>query len=195
MTAGEAPRRRQNRRGQGGLLRAEIEQAALKLLDELGSPELVTLRGVARAAGITGPAIYPHFPGLSELQARLREMAFDQIAEETNAAVAEITDPRAEMLARYSAYVELGFAYPARRKLILTPGNEVSLGARVAFDGLVDVLNRCVAAGESASTDPALDTALLLAALTGLVQTRDAFPLPPLDAAIGEMVTRLAKLR
>ncbi|MGI5500168.1 TetR/AcrR family transcriptional regulator [Lentzea sp. CA-135723] len=194
MTEGEAPRRRQNRRGQGGLLRAEIEQAALKLLDELGSPELVTLRGVARAAGITGPAIYPHFPGLPELHARLREIAFAQIAEETDAAVAEITEPRAELIARCTAYVELGFTYPARRKLILSPGNEVSAGARAAFEGLVDVLKRCVAAGESVSTDPVLDTALLLAAVTGLVETHGAFPLPPLGTSISEMVARLAKL-
>src|SRR5690242_837965 len=105
MTRGEPPRRQQNRKGQGGLLRIEIEQAAWKLLDEVGSPEALTLRGVARAAGITGPAIYPHFPGLPDLHARLREIAFAHIAEQTDAAVAGITDPRTELITRYRVYV------------------------------------------------------------------------------------------
>ncbi len=194
MTGGEPPRRRQNRKGQGGLLRAEIEQAALKLLDELGSPEALTLRGVARAAGVTGPAIYPHFPGMPELHARLREIAFAHVVEQTNAAVADITDPRTELLTRYRVYVDLGLAYPARRKLVLTPANAVDPNAMAALDALVQVLDRCVAAGLSHSTDTRLDTALTLAAITGLRVTQGVFPLPPLHTAIEEMVTRLTKL-
>jgi AcrR family transcriptional regulator len=194
MTRGEPPRRQQNRKGQGGLLRVEIEQAALKLLDELGSPEALTLRGVARAAGITGPAIYPHFAGLPDLHARLREIAFAHILEETNAAVAEISDPCTELITRYTVYVDLGLTYPARRKLVLTAANAVDPNALAAFDALVDVLDRCVAAGLSASTDTRLDTALTLAAVTGVRETHGVFPLPPLHKAIQEMVVRMAKL-
>ncbi|MFD9700432.1 TetR/AcrR family transcriptional regulator [Lentzea sp. NPDC059081] len=194
MTRGETPRRRPNRKGEGGLLRAEIERAAMELLDELGSPEALTLRGVARAAGITGPAIYPHFAGLPELHARLREISFAHIVEQTNAAAAGITDPRAELITRYWVYVDLGLAYPARRKLVLTPANAVDPNAMAALDTLVEVLDRCVAAGLSHSTDTRLDTALTLAAITGLRVTQGVFPLPPLHTAIEEMVARLAKL-
>ncbi|MFD9698218.1 TetR family transcriptional regulator [Lentzea sp. NPDC059081] len=87
MTRGESPRRRPNRKGEGGLLRAEIERAAMELLDELGSPEALTLRGVARAAGITGPAIYPHFAGLPELHARLRDRGDGRALGEADAGV------------------------------------------------------------------------------------------------------------
>jgi AcrR family transcriptional regulator len=194
MTRGEPPRRQPNRKGQGGLLRVEIEQAALALLDELGSPEALTLRGVARAAGITGPAIYPHFPGLPDLHARLREIAFAHIVEETNAAVAAITDPRTELITRYTVYVELGLAYPARRKLVLTRANAVDANALAAFEVLVGVLDRCVATGLSTSTDTRLDTGLTLAAITGLRESHGVFPLPPLHDGIEEMVMRLAKL-
>ncbi|HEX7303102.1 TetR/AcrR family transcriptional regulator [Lentzea sp.] len=194
MTRGEPPRRQQNRKGQGGLLRIEIEQAAWKLLDEVGSPEALTLRGVARAAGITGPAIYPHFPGLPDLHARLREIAFAHIAEQTDAAVAGITDPRTELITRYRVYVDLGQAHPARRKLVLTPANAVDPNAAAALDTLVEVLDRCVAAGLSHSTDTRLDTALTLAAITGLREMQGVFPLPPLHTAIEELVVRLARL-
>ncbi|MFD5827236.1 TetR/AcrR family transcriptional regulator [Lentzea sp. NPDC060358] len=194
MTRGEPARRQPNRKGQGGRLRGEIEQAAWKLLDEVGSPEALTLRGVARAAGITGPAIYPHFPGLADLHARLREIAFAHIAEQSDAAVADITDPRTELITRYRVYVDLGQAHPARRKLVLTPANAADPHAAAALDTLVEVLDRCVAAGLSHSTDTRLDTALTLAAITGLREMHGVFPLPPLHTAIEELVVRLARL-
>jgi len=56
------------------------------------------------------------------------------------------------------------------------------------------VLDRCVAAGLSTSTDTRLDTALTLAAMTGLRETQGVIPLPPLHTAIREMVVRMAKL-
>jgi AcrR family transcriptional regulator len=54
-------RRPRSPQGSGEQLRAEIVEAATKLLVDSGNPEHVTLRAVARAVGIAAPSIYLHF--------------------------------------------------------------------------------------------------------------------------------------
>jgi AcrR family transcriptional regulator len=58
---GAAGARVRNRWGQGERLRAEILAAAGQLLGELGTVDGLTLRGVARRAGIAPASIYTHF--------------------------------------------------------------------------------------------------------------------------------------
>lgn len=50
-----------NKRGQGAFLRAEILAAATRLLGRATSRDAVTLRAIAREAGIAAPSIYAHF--------------------------------------------------------------------------------------------------------------------------------------
>jgi AcrR family transcriptional regulator len=58
---GGSPARVRNRWGQGERLRAEILMAAGQLLGELGTADGLTLRGVARQAGIAPASIYTQF--------------------------------------------------------------------------------------------------------------------------------------
>lgn len=55
-----------NVRGEGARLRSELVAAASRLL-ESGDPAAVTLRGVAREAGVAAPSVYGHFDDLDEL--------------------------------------------------------------------------------------------------------------------------------
>jgi AcrR family transcriptional regulator len=188
--------RQQNPRGQGGKLHQDILAAAFAVLDENGTVEAVKLRAVARMAGVTAPAIYGHFASVDELVAKMRDIAFEELLATTDAAAAGADGPVAALLARSSAYVELGISAPARRRLLFTPitdrVNEVGLAT---FDGLVDLVRECVAAGRSTSKDPQKDTAHLLAALDGLVlghTVLTGFPWPPLDEAIHDVTMRLA---
>ena len=58
----DGDRRARNPRGSGDRLREEIVEAGIRLVDETGDSAALTLRGVARAAGIAAPSIYQHFP-------------------------------------------------------------------------------------------------------------------------------------
>ena len=58
---GAAEARVRNRWGHGERLRTEILAAAGQLLGELGTVDGLTLRGVARRAGIAPASIYTHF--------------------------------------------------------------------------------------------------------------------------------------
>ncbi|WP_405783343.1 TetR/AcrR family transcriptional regulator [Streptomyces sp. NBC_00859] len=64
-----AARRPRNARGEGDRLRIEIVEATLRLIadEQRMRPVPLSLREVAREAGITAPAIYRHFAGKDEL--------------------------------------------------------------------------------------------------------------------------------
>lgn len=98
-TAGRAPAPRtarpRNRRGEGSQLRADILAAATDLLDR-GGARAVTLRAVARRAGITAPSIYPHFPDLPALMRALVHEAFGELTGRLRAAVAPVADDEPE---------------------------------------------------------------------------------------------------
>jgi AcrR family transcriptional regulator len=61
------PPRSRNRRGRGELLRRDIIDTALRMLNELGDDELLTLRAVAREVGIAATSVYIHFTTRDEL--------------------------------------------------------------------------------------------------------------------------------
>src|ERR1700752_240116 len=88
--------RMQNRRGEGPRLRAEIIDAAARLLVEKG-PEAVSLRAIARRAGITAPAIYAHFDGLDEVLEAIVANNFQMLADYLRGAVEGHTDPVARL--------------------------------------------------------------------------------------------------
>ncbi|MEV7283270.1 TetR/AcrR family transcriptional regulator [Streptomyces sp. NPDC093252] len=77
----ETSQRARNPRGQGDRLRLEILEAAARLLSELGGEEGLTIRGVARAAGISPGAIYQHFADKSALVTGLIGYDYEQISQ------------------------------------------------------------------------------------------------------------------
>src|SRR6185437_6193275 len=70
-TQDQRPARRPNPRGQGGRLRDELLDAASGLLAVGGRDAELTLRSVARAAGVAAPSVYQHFADLDELMLAL----------------------------------------------------------------------------------------------------------------------------
>ncbi|MFB7500740.1 TetR/AcrR family transcriptional regulator [Streptomyces sp. NPDC056161] len=77
----ETSQRARNPRGQGDRLRLEILEGAARLLSELGGEEGLTIRGVARAAGISPAAIYQHFADKSALVKGLIGYDYEQISQ------------------------------------------------------------------------------------------------------------------
>lgn len=209
--------RRRNARGQGGKLSADIEAAALALIDRTGSPESVTLRAVAREIGIAAPSIYPHFADREAIVLAVVARLFDELAAAIRAGVAASgDDPVDQLVAGCEAYVRFGLAHPARygvlfssarpaataeycRPVVIGPGGRpvLEFGAE-AFALLVDAIAGCVAVAASSSTDVVADGTAVWVALHGTVTLRTAlprFPWPePAAAFVRQLVLPLAKI-
>jgi AcrR family transcriptional regulator len=198
--------RRPNRRGQGAQLREEILAAAIAIIDREGTHETLTLRSVAREAGIAAPSIYAHFTDLEAIFRAVVDAFFDQLRERTNPDGDPLADPVAALVKGCRAYADFAIEYPARYRTLfgsVLPADPeeykppVRMPGADAFQVLVDGIAECVAAGRSTSTDPFVDATYLWAALHGNVTLRVAtslFPWPDLDETVDALVRRLARL-
>jgi AcrR family transcriptional regulator len=102
-----------------GDLRVALLDAAARWLDERGA-ETLTLRELARAAGVSHAAPYHHFAGREELMAGVAEHAFDRLA---LALAAAATAPDAALALQDigEAYVREALAHPAQFRLMFGP--------------------------------------------------------------------------
>jgi AcrR family transcriptional regulator len=112
MSDVEVRPRQRNRRGQGALLRDDIVQAASTLLEQTGQEEAVTLRAVARAAGITAPSIYPHFRDPDEIKLAVVRRTFSTLAEVLRSASAQQAQPVPALYAVCRAYLDFAAEHP-----------------------------------------------------------------------------------
>ncbi len=104
-----------------GDLRETLLDAAEALLAQRGASAL-SLRDVARGAGVSHAAPYHHFAGLPELLAALAERSFQQLGAAMQAGVAaHPVDAREQLLAIATAYVEFARRRPARFRLMFGP--------------------------------------------------------------------------
>lgn len=154
--ASPAGARSRNRWGEGDRLRAEILAAASRLLEELGSDEALSLRGVAREVGIAAPSIYRHFADKTELVWAALADKYARLAEtmaERNAAVPE--DQVLERLrGQLHAYCEFGLEQPGHYRLMfgvrqsqVEPERLPEHPVRPVMELLVQAIEECVAAG------------------------------------------------
>ena len=117
-----AKARPRNARGEGDRLRAEIIDAAIRLLAVLAPDEPFSLRSVAKQAGVSAPSIYIHFTDMNALLLAVLEKLFqEQIALR---AAAEEQVARAgggaweRLLARSMAAVAFGLEHPGHYKVL-----------------------------------------------------------------------------
>ncbi|MFT3768409.1 MAG: TetR/AcrR family transcriptional regulator [Minicystis sp.] len=193
-------RRARNARGSGARLREEIVAAGVRLVDEAGDPAALTLRGVARTAGIAAPSVYQHFPDLTAVTDAVLAASFAELHEVVAAAIASTASEPEALLAGCSAYVHFAWAHRARYQLMFAAEGYAS-NAVATYRAIEEALRRCVAAGRSSSADPHGDTFLLWAAMHGIATLNrpardDYLRLGPLDrpAIVLELVRRLARL-
>ncbi len=174
-------------------LRSDLLAAARALVERTGAVETVSLRAVAREAGVSAPAVYGHFADLGALLDAVVEQGFTDLVAAVGAATDGVPDPVERLLAGCRAYVRCGLSAPGRY-LAMFGSRQVPAGA-VAFDVLVGAVDACVQVGRSASRDPRADATLVWTALHGLVTLWAGWtdlPGPDLDAQVGALVTRLA---
>lgn len=103
-----------------GNLRLALLEAALEQIKEQGAEKL-SLRGLARAVGVSQTAPYRHFEDKNQLLAELATQAFKELSEATSGAVYE-GDPAADNIARIgNAYRVYAIANPEKYKLMFGP--------------------------------------------------------------------------
>jgi AcrR family transcriptional regulator len=102
-----------------GNLRASLLEAADAVLAERGAGGL-TMRDVARAAGVSHGAPYHHYASLKELLAAVAERGFVNLDDAMAEAVA-VPDTRERLLRVAQAYVDCARAHPERFRLMFGP--------------------------------------------------------------------------
>jgi AcrR family transcriptional regulator len=173
-----------NRRGEGGRLREEIIAAATTLLERTGSEDSITLRGVAREAGVAAPSIYAHFADRDEIVNAVVARAFAELDEALAGA--------GGLRGLCEAYLTFAAERPHRYRVAFqrygTTRPPERLSGMRAFDRLADAV---AAAGRRS---PRLDATVLWAGLHGYAALRASVPAFPWPSR-AEMLDGLLKDR
>lgn len=196
--------RKRNPRGEGVRLREEIVDAAVRLIDA-GGPERVTLRGVAREAGISAPSIYDHFADRAEILWAVKLRFLAQLEGHIEAAVAQHNGSVERLVAGCDAYVSFSDRWPPRYAYLFgyEPGSDAGApsgeppGEGNPFELLVGGITDCVEAGTSSSTDPRADATAVWSALHGYAGLHAAvpgFPWPGREEMLERIVRGLARI-
>jgi len=190
--------RGRNPRGQGERLRAEIIAATLRLLDELGDDQALSMRAVARAVGVAATSVYIHFPDRDALVLAALEEAHRGLMDGIDSA--EVGDPVERLRARLlylGTWVE---AHPGLYKVLhestLNQRNDMAFKRRLG-ERTTEAVRRCMDAGLALVDDPEAVALDLRAAVHGAVSLRvnqPDLPWPPLGAQIDRFVTKLLGL-
>jgi AcrR family transcriptional regulator len=143
-----------------GDLRATLIQAAIKLLPVKGASGL-SLREVAKAAGVSHAAPYRHFNDKAALLTALAQTGFEQLAQAMATVVEQYeNDPQQQLVAAAVAYVELGLRNPDMMHLmfggVLDPellSEEFCATSEKAFSGLLQIISAGQEAGVFKSSD------------------------------------------
>ncbi len=122
----DRPARQRNPRGEGDKLRQELLDAASELMATHGDIDSISLRAVARKAGVSATAVYRHFDNHLDL---LRAAVLDSWAEFLDV----LTDARASSDDPYDRFSTMGQAYvrfamerPGRYRVLFS--NKIQLG-------------------------------------------------------------------
>ena len=123
----------------------QLVTAARAVLERDGL-EGLTLRAVARQAGVSHGAPLRHFPGVATLLAALAAQGFEQLYDSVDAAVRDVTDPRQRLAAGGRGYIRFALAHPGvfslmfRNELIDTSYPPLGEKGSRAFLQLVDLV-------------------------------------------------------
>jgi AcrR family transcriptional regulator len=193
----EAGTRGRNRRGQGELLRSEIIAATLRLLEELGDDQALSLRAVAREVGIAATSVYLHFEDRDQLVYAAVESFHGDLAAAVEAAENAHDDPVAALTARVFTLADRLQRHPGLFKVLheSTLNQRASMPFKQAMgEGTVTAVQRCLDAALIPPGDAhelALD---LRTAVHGAVSLRVNQPGEPREPLTDQLTRFLVKL-
>lgn len=157
MTLGEPAPRVRSPRGEGAQLREQLITATSELLEEIGDASHVSVRAIARRAGVSPTALYLHFSDRETLVDAAVDTGFDAFNRALRAAGAPSgsRSPEARLVVMGLAYLDFAERQPALYATIFSARRPVDDSAPrgdvdrdQSLDGLVALLREA---------DPALD--------------------------------------
>ncbi|AJE82856.1 TetR family transcriptional regulator [Streptomyces albus] len=180
-----------------GNLRAALLEHAERTLREEGAQAL-TLRGLAREAGVSHGAPRRHFPDRQALLDALAVAGFERLRVQLEAAAGSGGGASAQLRALAQTYMDFATTHPALLELMFTgkhrPGAEaVYAAAERALGVPLAVITALQAEGELAPGDSARLGRVAFAAFHGLATLAGGGMLPPqeLREAVGDTVETL----
>lgn len=211
MSDARAQPRRRNKRGEGVRLRDEIIGAASALLEETGRDDAVTLRAVARVAGISAPSIYAHFADSDDILFAVAQRTFAELAATLRPAITSELRPRATLIAVCRAYLDFAADRRHLYRVLFERYRSADVAAVAAdedartepvvggdaFGVMRDAMQACIDCGDSVETSADAGTVRIWLALHGMATLRASlpwFPWPPRDALLEDLITRVADL-
>jgi AcrR family transcriptional regulator len=139
----KAVTRPRNPRGQGERLRQDLLRAAVDLIAETGSLDNVSLRAVAKRAGVSPTAVYQHFADRDALV----EAAVVTCWEDFSAMLAEVVagepDPYLRLRKGGDAYVRFALEHPGQYSVMVEQTDDIpgaTPAALSAFNDLVTMV-------------------------------------------------------
>ncbi|MFD7731019.1 TetR/AcrR family transcriptional regulator [Kitasatospora phosalacinea] len=192
----QQPRGR-NPRGQGERLREEVVAATVRMLDELGDDQSLSLRAVAREINVAATSIYLHFPDRDALVLAALERCHQDLMLTVQQAELAEDGPVARLRARTLVLGTWAHSHPGLYKVL----HESTLNQRANMHFKEELgrtttaaVQRCMDAG-LAPTDDASTVALdLRAAVHGAVSMRVNQPdqqWPPLEDQVDRFLRKL----
>ncbi len=153
-----------------GNLREDLLRAARDLIERTPVAEL-SLREVARIAGVSHNAPYHHFADRTELLRALNTVAMAELLAAQESAAAAALDPRERLIAVGMAYAGYAVAHPNAFALVYDPDYCIP-GSPSTDSGPLIAANEALLARLVSEAEPTLDdagTAALAAALWSTV--------------------------
>lgn len=138
--------RERNPRGQGDRLREEVLAALVRLVgdDERMRPLTLSLREIAREAGVTAPALYRHFADKEELGRAAEADGFQRLAAAMDAAdeAAKPGPPSARLVAQAEAYCRFALENKGYFRLMFKEGFVLLDSPTTAPDAAAELAQR-----------------------------------------------------
>lgn len=170
-------------KGKGELLRENLLDVTEALLIELGNEAAVSIRAIAKAAGVTPPSVYLHFADKDALIMAVCRRTFGRFAEVQHKSVAGITDPVARIKARGGAYCRWGLEHPEEYRISFMNRHTKEASENDVMDllqiaGFFDLIQDITSAVESGRLqgEPFRIAVILWAAVHGFTSLRISHP-------------------
>jgi AcrR family transcriptional regulator len=185
-----------------GALRAELIAASVALIEAEGIGA-VSLRRVAREAGVSPGAPYHHFADRAALLAAITVQGGELMEERMRAARAAAPTAAAALRAVVEAYVAFARDHPGYVHLMLRPElsephREAKEAGKGALQVLAEIVLACQREGSAPPGDPEILIHLVWSLATGIVTLWLDGPLENRCVTLGttpaEMTTRIATL-
>jgi len=181
MATPTTPRQR-SARGEGDTLRTDLLVAAADLLGAHGEIEAVSLRAVARRAGVSPTAVYRHFDDHVELLREAVDHCWSTFFEQLRAANDSSEDPFVAFRAMGDAYVAYAIDHPGQYRVLFSDkvdlGDGDAPGGLAAFQLLVDAVSRMLAVRED-DRDPFFVAVQVHTWIHGIVELCGSHPSMP----------------